>query len=137
MKIAGFEGVEQLANLRTDLAGGTFVVYGGVEPAGPDGVLVSDTVLATLTFQTPAFAATTLVSNFEQMSAQFVAASVMPTAAGTAGFVRCFKSDGVSAACDLTVGVGTGDVQFANTLAISTSYPLGPVTWTVKSPVNQ
>lgn len=115
MKISAVAGAGMLDGLKALLNSGSLVIYSGVQPATPDTALSADTVLATFTFNNPAFGSDGLSGGFEQATASFVATTVTAVASGTAAFARAFKSDGTTVIADFTVGTSGADINLNST----------------------
>lgn len=111
MKIAAASGAAMLDALKALLNSGSLVFYSGTQPATPDTALSGNTVLATFTFNNPAFGSDSLSGGNEQASDSLVATTVVAAASGTATFARAFKSDGTTAVADLTVGTSGADIN--------------------------
>lgn len=79
----------------TQLDGGTIEVRTGTQPATP-ATAASGTLLATLTFGTPAFAAAATSGNNAQATANAITDDTSADAQGTAGWFRCKTSGGIA-----------------------------------------
>lgn len=84
-------------------------VYSGTRPTDASTALSGNTLLAELRFGATAFPTTST----GVLTANSITADSSADATGTASFVRCLKADGTTALIDLSVGVGSGEVQFA------------------------
>jgi hypothetical protein len=91
---------------------GTLNIYAGTQPANANTALTTQTLLATLTFASPAFGA----ASSGVITANPIAAGAA-TASGTAAFYRCLKSDGSTVLCDGSVGTSACDLNLS-TVAI-------------------
>lgn len=120
---------EALDGWRDNFANGRFRVYSGTRPTNADTALSGNTLLAELTFGAVAFA----VSSGGVMTANAIA-SATAVASGTASFVRVFEADGTTPVCDLSVGVGSGEVQFP-TLTFTSGVTVSLSSLTVSFPV--
>jgi hypothetical protein len=100
----------ELDTLTTLLNGGFIKLYTGSQPASPESA-ESGTILATLEFGNPAFdPASSGLSISNAITEDSDAA-----ATGTAAWFRCFKSDGVTAILDGTVGTSGADINLNST----------------------
>jgi hypothetical protein len=88
------------------LNGGSAVALSGTRPANVSTALAGNTALCTAVFNNPAFGAPAYNAGDVAMEAvaSFSAASFAPAANGACTFVRVYKSDGVTAVADLSVG---------------------------------
>lgn len=93
--------------IRADFAGGKIRFYTGVRPATVEGSLSGNTLLAELTFASPAFPVVTL----DGMVAYAITPDTAADATGTASWVRLLQSDGTTVIGDLLVAVGIGDSE--------------------------
>lgn len=102
-------------NAVVDLLDNGYVrIYTGSAPANPQ-TAASGTLLAELRFNATAFGA---ASTGAATAGAFTADS-SANADGTAGYARLLQSDGSTVIADVSVGVGSGDLQL-NSLSIST-----------------
>ncbi len=85
------------------LAGGSLLLYTGAQPAGPGVAVGAQTLLCTLTFSSPAFAAASA-----GVAAANAITSGTAVAAGTVTWFRCLSAAGV-AVTDGTVGTAACD----------------------------
>lgn len=99
------------------LNSGTIECRTGARPANVE-TAASGTLLATLTFGATAFATTST----RTLTANAITQDSGADTDGTIGYVR-LKNSGGTAVADLTVGVGTGEVQF-NSLTATTGLPV-------------
>lgn len=103
------------ANALAPLLNGGFIeFYTGTQPVNANTALSGNTLLATLTFGSPAFgsaAASVITAN--------AIASGTAVATGTATFARLYKSDGTTVVMDVAVGT-TGAGINLNTTSIVT-----------------
>ncbi len=88
------------------LDGGKLRIYSGSQPATPE-TSASGTLLAELTLN----ATFSPASSGGVLTANAVTSDTDADATGTAGYARLLRSDGTTAVCDCSVGVGSGDVQ--------------------------
>jgi hypothetical protein len=100
-------GISAIAAL---LDGGLLRIYSGAQPANANASLAGRTLLATLIFSTPAFAAAVAGA----VSAAAITADASMVATGIASFARLFKPDGVTPVLDLSVGTSGCDINFDN-----------------------
>jgi hypothetical protein len=110
---------------------GSLQIFTGTQPLTPDTALSGNTLLATLPLSATAFGAS--ASATKTANAITSAAAV---ATGTATFFRAFKSDGVTAVIDGSVGTSGADLNL-NTTAIVTGANVAVSSWTVSDPVGQ
>jgi hypothetical protein len=108
-----------LDDIKAALDGGTLTVYSVARPVTADKPVDRSGVLATFTFNSPAFGGAT--DGIEAPS--FVAASVPAVTVGTPGFARARKADGTTVA-DFSAGPGEREIKFTE---VSCS-PGAPVT---------
>lgn len=99
--------------------GGTLKVYAGSVPASADAALGAATLLGTLTFGNPAFAAAAAGS----MSANAITQDAQADASATATFYRAFESDGTTVIEQGTVGTTGADLNL-NTTTIVANGPI-------------
>ncbi len=122
---------EMLDAMRDDFNSGSLRIYSGVRPTDADTALSGNTLLATLTFGATAFAAAS--------SGAIVANAITGGTAGntgTAAFARCFKSDGTTAICDLSVSAsGGGGELIMSTTAVVTGVAVTASSLTITCPV--
>ena len=95
--LVGLEAITPLLN------SGGLIVYSGTMPATPETALSGNTALATLSFQSTAFAAPTFSGGYQSATANFVATTVTPGAGGTANFARGFETGGTTVVADFTI----------------------------------
>ena len=91
------------------LAGGTLLLYTGSQPAGPGVAVGVQTLLCTLTFGSPAFAAAAA-----GVATANAITSGTAVAAGTVAWFRCLSAAGI-AVTDGTVGTASCDAIVADT----------------------
>lgn len=130
MRTAVLRRNEQLNALIDNFNSGRFRVYSGTRPTDADTALAGNTLLAELTLNVtfaPVAAAGVLTANA-------ITSDSSADATGTAAFVRVFETDGITAICDLSVGVGTGEVQFA-TLSFVLGAVISITSLTITNPV--
>ena len=99
--------------------GGTLRIYAGAVPASADAALGSPTLLGTLTFGNPAFAA----ASGGSMSANAITQDSAADATGTAAFYRAVESDGSTVIEQGTIGTSGADLNL-NTTSIVTGGPI-------------
>lgn len=91
--------------------GGKLCIYTGTQPASGGGALSGNTLLATLTMGTPAFAAAS--------AGILVANAITPEsnapATGTATWFRLYESDGTTPLLDGSVGTSSCDLNLSST----------------------
>jgi hypothetical protein len=96
--------------------GGTLVWYNGTQPATPETALSGNTVVATFTFQTPAFGTPAFSGGLMKATASFVSASAVASATGNpVTFARAYASNGTTAVQDYTIGTTGTDIIVATT----------------------
>ena len=101
---------DMLDTHRAKFNNGYLRIFDGTRPTDSDTPLSGNNLLAELRFAATAFAAAS--------GGQCVAADMTDEdaalATGTASFARAYQSDGSTAICDLSVGVGSGEVQMSS-----------------------
>jgi hypothetical protein len=107
---------------------GTINIYSGAQPLNANTALGSNTLLATLTFGSPAFGAPAsgvLTAN------AITGADAL--ASGTATFARCFESDGTTVIMDIQVGTSAAFALVLSSTAIVDGNPvsISSLTYTV------
>ena len=100
----------ELDTLTALLDGGFMKIYTGSPPSSPESSAVG-TLLATLEFSSPSFA----TASGGIASANPITEDTSAAATGTAGWFRCFKSDGVTAILDGTIGTSGADINLNST----------------------
>jgi hypothetical protein len=108
MLVAGEFAQLTLEQIKELCAGGTLTVYSVARPISPERAVDRSGLLATFTFQTPAFGAPK--EGLE--TPLFVEDKVPGHSVGTPGFARIRKADGTTIA-DLSAGPGPREVKFA------------------------
>ncbi|TXH35286.1 MAG: hypothetical protein E6Q98_15960 [Rhodospirillaceae bacterium] len=89
------------------LNGGSLKIYDGAQPANANTAITTQKLLATLTFDATAFApAVDGVAEANDIAPGTISQD------GTAAWARCFKADGTTVVCDLSVGASDADVIF-------------------------
>jgi hypothetical protein len=111
-------------------SGGLLRIYSGTRPTDADTALSGNTLLAELAFSSTAFPA----SSSGSAAANAITQDSSANATGTASFVRCVKADGTTVVADLSVGVGSGELQL-NTLSIVSGLPVQVTALTFTTPV--
>ena len=96
-------------------AAGYLRIYSGSAPAAADAA-ATGTLLAESRFSDPAFGNAADINPGARATASAITGDASANATGTAGYARAVDSDGGNA-IQLTVGVGTGDLQLS-TLSI-------------------
>lgn len=114
---------------RTSANAGKLRIYSGARPADANTALSGNTLLAELTLNATAFPA----ASGGVLTANAITAGVA-AASGAASFARVFQSDGTTALWDLSVGVGTGEVQMP-TLTVTALITITCSALTVTLPV--
>ena len=113
------------------LDGGYLELYTGTQPATPDVAVTTQTLLGTCNLGSPAFGATsggTKTAN--------AIASGTGVANGTVTWARAYKSDGVTAVIDGSVGASGCDFTMADT-SVTIGAVIPATAWTVSMPVGQ
>jgi hypothetical protein len=108
MLVAGEFTQMTLEQIKEACAGGTATVYSVARPISPERAVDRSGLLATFTFQTPAFGE----AKDGLETPLFVENVVAGHSVGTPGFVRVRKADGTTIA-DLSAGPGDREVKFA------------------------
>jgi hypothetical protein len=108
MLVAGEFAQMTLEQIKESCAGGTLTVYSVARPISPERAVDRSGLLATFTFQTPAFGE----AKDGLESPLFVENAVAGNSVGTPGFARVRKADGTTIA-DLSAGPGDREVKFA------------------------
>ena len=105
--------------------GGTIKVYDGAQPADPDTAITTQTLLATCTFGSPAFAAAVA----GVATAHAITGDPSADASGTATWFRVLTSGG-DPVMDGTVGVGVNfDLNVASTAVVAAvAFPVNAMT---------
>jgi hypothetical protein len=105
--------------------GGTLKIYTGSQPTDANTALGAQTLLATLTLNATAFAASTVSGSAGSKIVTAVANSITDDtsadATGTAAWFRVLKSDGTSVVFDGSVAAtgGTADLLLASTSIVA------------------
>jgi hypothetical protein len=107
MMVAGEFAQSTLEQIKEACAGGTMLVYSVARPITPEKAVDRSGLLATFTFQTPAFGE----AKDGLETPLFVESTVAGHHVGTPGFVRLSKADG-STIADLSAGPGPREVKF-------------------------
>ena len=108
MMVAGEFAQATLDQIKEACAGGTMTVYSVARPITAERAVDRSGLLATFTFQTPAFGE----AKDGLETPLFVESTVAGHHVGTPGFVRLRKADGATIA-DLSAGPGPREVKFA------------------------
>lgn len=108
-------------------SGGSIKVYDGAQPATGDTAVTTQTLLATCTFGTPAFAAAVA----GVATANAITQDASADASGTASWFRVLDSSG-NPVMDGTVGVGSGfDCDVVSTAVVAgAAFPINAMTIT-------
>lgn len=108
-------------------SGGSIKVYDGAQPATGDTAVTTQTLLATCTFGTPAFAAAVA----GVATANAITEDASADASGTASWFRVLDSSG-NPVMDGTVGVGSGfDCDVVSTAVVAgAAFPINAMTIT-------
>ncbi len=135
MNLSQATGIAMLAGGLPHFNGGTLTFYSGTMPTTPETALAGNTALVAFSFAATAFPAPTYSNPVAQSLAILAAATVNPTASGTATFARAVRSDGSTVIADYTVGVaGSGaDIIIGNT-GIQTGVPVTVNSFAMKLP---
>jgi hypothetical protein len=112
----------KLAAIAASFNSGKLRIYSGTRPTNADTALSGNTLLAELTLSSTAFPAPSAGA----LTANAIANDASADATGTASFVRIFQSDGVTALADLSVGVGTGELQFSTLSIVAAAIVVAP-----------
>lgn len=112
-KIANATANAEVDALTALLNGGKLRIYSGTKPATADTALSGNTLLAELTFGSPAFGA----GASGVATANAITADASADATGTATFFRLFASNGTTVVADGTVGTASADL-ILNSVAI-------------------
>lgn len=114
---AAVDAVAALAN------GGTLKIYTGTQPTDANTALGAQTLLATLTLGSPAFAASAASgsagSRVVTATANTITGDTSADATGTAAWFRVLKSNGTSILFDGSVGVSGCDLNLATTSLVT------------------
>lgn len=106
---AALDGGLNLAN------SGFIKIYSGTQPATGDTALSGNTLLATLTFASTAFAAASSGSK----TANAIGSDTNAANTGTATFFRMFKSDNTTTLGDGSVGTSSADMIITTTSIVA------------------
>jgi hypothetical protein len=102
------------------LANGKLRFYSGTIPATPETAIGAQVLLSEFTFAATPFGAPSFSAGLSSALGAFVAASLLPTTAGTVAFARALKSDGTTVVADFTVGTSGTDIVIANVGLVTT-----------------
>ena len=130
MKITVARRNAQVDNFTGQCNSGLLRLYNGTKPTDADTALSGNTLLAELTLNATAFGA----SSSGTATANAITQDSSADATGTCSFARMFASNGTTALADLTVGVGSGELQL-NTLSIVSGLPVQVTALTVSQPL--
>lgn len=92
---------------------GTIVILSGTQPVNANTALSGNTILATLTFGSPAFGA----ASSGIITANAIASGTA-VATGTATFARIYESNGTTVVMDVTVGTSGAGINLTPTTSI-------------------
>jgi hypothetical protein len=121
---------EALDTITDDATSGLLRIYDGSRPTNADTALSGNTLLATLTMGSTAFAS----ASGGVLTANAITSDSSADATGTASFARLWESDGTTPIEDYSVGVGSGEVQL-NTLSIVEAAVISCSSMTITFPV--
>lgn len=110
MKAAKLSRNTELDAMTALLNGGFIKLYTGSQPASPESA-ATGTLLSTLEFSNPAFSSAANGT----ATANAITEDMSAAATGNAGWFRCFKSDGVTAVLDGSVGTSGADINLNST----------------------
>ena len=108
----------KLAAIQASFNSGKVRIYSGTRPTNADTALSGNTLLAELTLNGTAFPA----PSGGVLTANAITADSSADNTGTASFVRVFQSDGTTVLVDLSVGVGSGEVQLGSLSIVATNF---------------
>jgi len=114
MRLAEAFATKTVEEIEAALAGGKLVLYSTGRPPLADHAVTRSSVLAELTFSSPAFA---------DGAPAFVENPVVAKHVGTPGWARASTADGATVA-DFSVGPGYGEIKL-NDAAATPNFPLG------------
>lgn len=117
------------AGLSTPANGGVLSIFNGTQPSVGGGALNDNTLLASFTMPSPAFAVPTVGI----LTANAIGTSGA-VASGTATWFRLYESDGQTALIDGTVGTTGCDLNL-NTTTITEGDLLGVTQFTITQPL--
>ena len=123
MKLTTEFATASVDDVKAQLAGATLTIYSVARPANADAAVDRSGVLATFTFESPAFAA-------DGETPRFVADAVPASAVGTPGFARARKPDGNTIA-DFSAGPGDREIKFTE-VSFSAGAPVKIAAFTIK-----
>lgn len=124
-KIANATANAEVNALTALLNGGTLKIYTGTQPTDADTALGAQTLLATLTFGSPAFGA----GSNGVATANAITQDSTADATGTATWFRCLTS-GAALVCDGSVGTSGADCNL-NSVAISAGAAVSVTSMTI------
>ncbi|WP_036289377.1 hypothetical protein [Methylosinus sp. PW1] len=113
MRLAEAFASATLDDIKAALDGGKLVLYSTGRPIGPDHKITRSEVMATFTFQSPAFGPDAADGSAAPL---FAEATVIASGIGTPGWARLSKADG-TAVVDLSVGPGNTEIKLASVSA--------------------
>lgn len=105
-----------LDTLLANADGGFLDIYDGSQPASVATAITTQVLLASLSLDTPAFAA----ASGGVATANTITGDASADATGTAAWFRIYESDHTTGVIDGTVGVGTYDLVVNTTSIIAT-----------------
>lgn len=104
--------------------------YSGTVPSSVEDSIGAATLLFECTLNATAFAA----ASSGALTANAIAGDASANASGTLSFARIWEDDGTSVFAQLTVGVGTGDLQVLTT-TITAGQPINATSLVLTLPV--
>lgn len=114
MKLAKEFASSGLDGINAALNGGVLKLYTVARPSSPDVPVTRSDLVAVYQFASPAFSAN---------APQFTSNPVNAEHAGTPGFARAFKADGVTPVADFSAGPGITEIKLLEVTATA-EYPL-------------
>lgn len=129
MKTAVATRNTQLDAMTALLNGGSLRLYSGTEPATPETALSGNTLLAQLTFGSPAFGA----ASAGVATSNAITQDSSADATGTATFFRCLASNGTTVVYQGTVSTAAADLNL-NSVSISSGAAVAVSSLTVTLP---
>lgn len=111
MKLPVLDRNAQLDAIKANYNTGYIRIYSGTKPTDGDTALSGNTLLAELRFSATAFPA----ASAGVLTANAITQDTLADNTGTASFARLFRSDGTTAAGDLTVGTSGTEIVLPTT----------------------
>lgn len=130
MRLAVARRNECLDAIAPEANSGILRIYDGTRPANADTAISGNTVLAELTLNSTAFGA----ASGGVITANAITGDTSANATGTASWARIWQSNGTTPWGDLSVGVGSGELQLS-TLSIVATVAVNVTSLTVTFPV--